>query len=81
MTYLIIPAGMDKRLATLAEKAHMQKDQYTLQALEEYLEDQEDYLVALARMERLESGEDKAISFEEIVKQYIQKHESKDMEH
>lgn len=68
MTYLVIPDELDKRLAVLAAKAHVSKDQYALQALEEFLEDQEDYLIALARMERIEKGIDKTIPFEEVLK-------------
>ena len=37
--------------------------------LEEYLEDQEDYLIALARSERIEKGLDKPLSFEEVLKE------------
>jgi len=69
MTTLIIPDDLDKRLTALAKKAHVPKDQYALQALEEFLEDQEDYLLALARSERLDKGIDKAVSLEEALKE------------
>lgn len=69
MTYLTIPAELDKRLAALAEKAHMPKDEYALQALEEFLEDQEDYLIALSRSERIDQGIDIPLSFEEVLKE------------
>lgn len=74
MTTLIIPETLDKRLAALAEKAHMQKDEYALHALEEYLEDQEDYLEALEISQRLERGEEKTIPFEEILRRYEDEH-------
>lgn len=70
MTYLTIPDELDKRLKVLAEKAHLSKDEYALQALEEYLEDQEDYLDALEISLRIERGEEKTIPFEEILKKY-----------
>lgn len=69
MTYLTIPDELDKRLAALAAKARVSKDTYALHALEEYLEDQEDYLIALARSERIEKGLDKPLSFEEVLKE------------
>lgn len=69
MTYLTIPDELDKRLSSLAEKAHVPKDEYALHALEEFLEDQEDYLVALSRSERIEKGIDTPLSFEDVVKE------------
>jgi RHH-type rel operon transcriptional repressor/antitoxin RelB len=69
MTYLTIPDALDKRLAALAAKAHVPKNEYALHALEEFLEDQEDYLIALSRSERIEKGIDKPLSFEEVLKE------------
>lgn len=69
MTYLAIPDDLDKRLAELAAKAHVSKDEYALQALEEFLEDQEDYLIAVSRLERIEKGLDKTLSYEEVLKE------------
>jgi RHH-type transcriptional regulator, rel operon repressor / antitoxin RelB len=69
MTYLSIPNELDKRLTLMAAQAHLEKDDYVLQLLEESLEDQEDYLIAAARLERLEKGLDKTLSYEEVVKE------------
>jgi RHH-type rel operon transcriptional repressor/antitoxin RelB len=69
MATLIIPTDLDKRLAILAEKAHISKDDYAIQALEEFLEDQEDYLIALARSERIDKGIDTPLSLEEALKE------------
>jgi RHH-type rel operon transcriptional repressor/antitoxin RelB len=69
MTHLTIPDELDKRLSALAEQAHVPKNEYALHALEEFLEDQEDYLVALSRSERMEKGIDKPLSFEEVLKE------------
>jgi len=68
MTTLLIPGDIGKRLATFAEKAHLSKDEYAARALDEFLEDQEDYFDALARSERLEKGIDKALSFDDVLK-------------
>lgn len=70
MTYLTIPHELDERLTVFAEKAGVPKDTYILRALVEFVEDQEDYLLALAAMERIERGEEKTIPFEEILKKY-----------
>ena len=76
MTYLTIPDELDKRLAALAAKARVSKDTYVLHALEEYLEDQEDYLLALEISQRIEKGEEKTIPYEEVLRQYENEHTS-----
>lgn len=74
MTHLVIPDELDKRLTALAKKAHVPKDEYALHALEEFLEDQEDYLIALEISHRVESGKEKTIPYEEVLKQYEKDH-------
>ncbi len=81
MTYLPIPDDLDKRLAALAAQAHLSKDEYAAQLLEDVLEDQEDYLIALMRSERLDKGIDKVVSFEEIVEKHIKKYGKQGLEH
>jgi len=76
MTYLTIPDELDKRLSALAAKAHVRKDEYALHALEEYLEDQEDYLQALEISQRVERGEEKTIPYEDVIRQYENDHSS-----
>lgn len=76
MTTLIIPDDIGKRLAEFAEKAHLSKDEYAAQVLEEFLEDQEDYLDALEISLRIEKGEQKTIPFEEILKKFGMEDES-----
>ena len=76
MTYLTIPDELDKRLTALAAKARVSKDAYALHALEEYLEDQEDYLLALEISQRIEKGEEKTIPYEEVLRQYENEHTS-----
>jgi RHH-type rel operon transcriptional repressor/antitoxin RelB len=69
MTYLAIPDDLDRRLTAVAAQIHIPKDEYALQLLESLLEDQEDYLIAQARLDRIEKGIDKTISFEEVLKE------------
>lgn len=70
MTYLTIPDELDRRLTALAAGAHVSKDEYALHVLEEFLDDQEDYFEALEISQRVEKGEEKTISYEEVIKQY-----------
>ena len=81
MTTLIIPDDVGKRLLDFAEKAHLSKDEYATQVLEEFLEDQEDYLIALVRSERIEKGIDKALPFEDLIEEYKRSHGAKKMGH
>jgi predicted DNA-binding protein len=74
MRHLTIPDELYKRLTVLAEKAHVPKDEYALHALEEFLDDQEDYLIALEISQRIESGKEKTIPYEEVLKQYENEH-------
>jgi RHH-type rel operon transcriptional repressor/antitoxin RelB len=68
MPYLTISDELDRRIAALAEKAHVPKDEYVIQVLEEFLDDQEDYLIALTRLELIEKGIHKPIPFEVVLK-------------
>lgn len=81
MITIRLPEAMEQRLSQLAKETHRSKSYYVKRAIEEFLEEQEDYLIALTRMERIESGEDKAIPFEELVKKYMREHESEKVEH
>ncbi len=46
-----IPDQLENRLSELAQETNRSKSYYVQRALEEFLEDQEDYLIALARLE------------------------------
>lgn len=74
MLHLAIPDALAKRLSALAKKAHVPKDEYALHALEEFLEDQEDYLVALESSEKIKKGEEKTIPYEQVLKKYNNQH-------
>ena len=56
---------IEQRLSQLSEKTHRSKSYYVEKALEQFLDDQEDYLLALSRLE--EEGPN--ISLEEAKKQ------------
>jgi RHH-type rel operon transcriptional repressor/antitoxin RelB len=47
-----IPKALDARLTKLAEKTGRAKSYYARKALEQYLEDTEDYLIAIERLKR-----------------------------
>jgi RHH-type rel operon transcriptional repressor/antitoxin RelB len=81
MMTIRLPEKMEQRLSQLAKETHRTKTYYVKRAIEEFLDDQEDYLIALTRAERMEKGIDKPVPFEEIVKKYMRKHEHKIMGH
>ena len=47
-----IPKALDARLTKLAEKTGRAKSYYARKALEQYLEDTEDYLIAIERLKK-----------------------------
>ncbi len=47
-----LPEQLERRLTTLAKSTHRSKSYYVQRALEEFLADQEDHLLALARLEK-----------------------------
>lgn len=59
-----IPASLDARLTALSERTGRPKAYYARKALERYLEDTEDYLLAVAALE--EPGRN--LSLEEVVR-------------
>ena len=52
MLTLRLPADLEKRLEELAKKTGRSKSYYARLAIEEFLQDQEDYLLALSRLEK-----------------------------
>lgn len=60
-----LPESLEKRLDQLSKETHRSKSYYVKQALEEFLQDREDYLIALARYEKVEQGE-RTYSLDEI---------------
>jgi RHH-type rel operon transcriptional repressor/antitoxin RelB len=61
-----IPVALDERLTRLAQRTGRSKSYYASKALETFIEDTEDYLVAVASYESTK----KTISLEELRKKY-----------
>ena len=61
---------LEERLDWLAKETGRTKSYHAKQAIKKYLEDKEDYLIAVAALERIENGKEKTISLEELVKKY-----------
>lgn len=61
---LRLPPQLDKRLTALAKKTHRSKSFYAREALEHYIEDLEDYYLAMTVME----NSDKIYTMEEVEK-------------
>lgn len=61
---------LEQRLDSLAVKTGRTKSYHAKQAIKKYLEDKEDYLIAVAALERIENGKEGTISLEELVKKY-----------
>lgn len=81
MMSLRLPEKTEKRLSQLAKETHRTKSYYVKLAVEEFLEDQEDLLIALSRMERINKGIDHTIPFEEIVKEHVKKYGKEGLEY
>ena len=65
-----LPLALEKRLNALAKKTHRSKSSFVCQALEEYLEDQEDYYAAVEAQKRLDAGLEKTYTLEEAMKMW-----------
>jgi RHH-type rel operon transcriptional repressor/antitoxin RelB len=64
-----LPKGLDQRLQELAQKTAHSVEFCVVEALKTYVEDQEDYLIASQRLKEFEESGEKAIPFEEVVKE------------
>ena len=47
-----LPVQLDQRLSDLAKQTHRSKSYYVKQALQDYLDDYEEHLIALTRLEK-----------------------------
>ncbi len=65
MVAVRLPKELDERLERVAHETHRSKSYYVRKALEQYLEDKEDYLLAVARLEE----KNPRISLDEALKQ------------
>lgn len=57
------------QLNTLSKKSGINKTKFLKQALLEYMEDREDYFLAVEALEDLEAGRDKIVSWGEVKKE------------
>lgn len=69
-TAVRLPEALEQRLDALAAKTHRSKSYYLRCALEQFLEDREDYLMAASAWEEHKKSGKKGISLEEIEKKY-----------
>ncbi len=51
-----LPKELDERLAKLARETGRTKSYYARRAIEEWLDEREDYVIALQRLEEVERG-------------------------
>lgn len=65
-----LPDDLEKRLNTLCAETHRAKSFYIRKALEEFLDDREDYLLALAVKERISAGKEKTYTLDEIKQEF-----------
>ncbi|MGT3005690.1 type II toxin-antitoxin system RelB family antitoxin [Pasteurella multocida] len=63
---LRLPAHLDERLSNLTQHTGRSKSFYVSQAVESYLEDMEDLLIANAVIERIKTGKERTYSPEEV---------------
>jgi RHH-type rel operon transcriptional repressor/antitoxin RelB len=66
MLALRLPKSIERRLDRLARKTGRTKSYYAKQAITQFLEDREDYLMGLAELEKLERGEEIPVSLDEL---------------
>ncbi|MEI8055255.1 MAG: TraY domain-containing protein [bacterium] len=72
MLALRLPAQIEKRLNGLAHKTGRTKSYYAKLAIEEFLENQEDYFIAMERLQ----NQLPSIPLEEVIKKLgLQKHD------
>jgi RHH-type transcriptional regulator, rel operon repressor / antitoxin RelB len=62
MLAIRLPSALETRLNVLSEKTGRSKSYYARHAIEAFLEDREDYLLAVSRLEE----QNPHISFEEV---------------
>jgi RHH-type rel operon transcriptional repressor/antitoxin RelB len=64
-----LPKGLEDRLNSLALRTHRSKSFYVKEALEKYLEDEEEHQIALEAYEDYLKSRKKTYSFEEVMKE------------
>ena len=70
MLAIRLPQSIEKRLEKLARQTGRTKTFYAREAILQHIEELEDVYLAEARLERLRSGEEKAIPLEDVIKRH-----------
>ena len=65
-----LPKKLEALLSELALKTHRSESYYIRLAVEGFLENKIDYLVASQRLEEMENDNDEGISFEDVVRKH-----------
>lgn len=66
MLGLRLEPELEQRLESLAKATGRTKSYYAREAIEQFLEDREDYLKGISVLERLERGEESTITLKEL---------------
>ncbi len=70
MLAIRLPKSIEKRLEKLARRTGRTKTYYVREAILQHLEDLEDIYLAEPVLERIRSGEETAISLEDVMKRH-----------
>jgi RHH-type rel operon transcriptional repressor/antitoxin RelB len=70
MLVIRLPKTIEKRLERLARRTARTKTFYAREAILEYLPDIEDLYLAETRLERIRSGEDRAVPLKQLLKRH-----------
>ena len=62
---------LEDRLESLAQQTGRSKSYHARQAIQQYVEDREDYLIAVAALERVETGKERLVPLEKLVRKYV----------
>ena len=68
MLAIRLPESIEKRLEKLARRTGRTKTFYTREAILQHIEELEDVYLAESRLERIRSGEEKAIPLEDVMR-------------
>jgi RHH-type transcriptional regulator, rel operon repressor / antitoxin RelB len=70
MLAIRLPQSIEKRLEKLARRTGRTKSYYVREAILQHLEDLEDVYLAEARLEKIRSGEERAIPLESVIERH-----------
>lgn len=69
MSVVRVPASVSKQLEALAKETSHSKSYYVAEALKDFLEERADYFLAASRLEKLQKGESRTYSLEEVARE------------